>query len=409
MLKTIIYVSRLKIKQPISFLKEVLKKAQKTNQLLDVTGILLFDGTSFMQILEGPSDGVDQVYNTICNDTRHSQIIELLADYSPARYFCRKGMDFFDISDKKEDFFQQICQLSTIDYEHLSNKRIFKFINKFINGNIYNPLLKDEEWIFVQNQNADTKISIPDAAISSYPCAYAFQPILDPLTQKIYYLEALVRTPQGGSAFEYLSSIPSSKTYWDDIHSKKYLFSIASHVLKRTEKVSINIMPESLVINPDAPAQILQYAKDYGITPDRVVVEITENELASDFAVFLEQIKVLKSYGFMIALDDFGSGYAGLSMLTQIKPDKIKLDRIIICDIHKKAINQAVVRSVISFCSELEIELVAEGVEDIDEWLWLKSVGIKRIQGFLFSKGCVNNRPDIFWPEPAHTDTVNAA
>lgn len=410
MLKTVIYASHLNPNYSKSFLEALLKNAQIHNSSLEVTGILIFDGQNFMQLLEGPSESVDAIYSMICKDIRHQQIIELLSDYGPRRYFPKKGMEFFDITDTNSDAtFQKICELSSLEYKDVINKRVFKYIHKFISGKIYNPSLKSEEWVFQQEVPIVTTPHSQQQVFSSFPCAYTFQPILDPLKKHIYYLEALIRTNKGGSAFDYLSAVPADKTYIDDIHSKEFLFAIAAHVLTRREKVSINIMPESLVVNPNAPEQLLKYAAAHGITPERVVVEITENEIASNFGIFLEQINVLKSYGFMIALDDFGAGYAGLSMLTQIKPDKIKLDRIIICDIHKKLINQAVVKSVISFCNELGIELVAEGVESIEEWLWLKSVGIERIQGFLFSKGCINSRPNISWPTSVPLDLVNMA
>ena len=99
-----------------------------------------------------------------------------------------------------------------------------------------------------------------------------------------------------------------------------------------------------------------------------------------------------------LAIDDFGAGYAGLSLLTKIQPDKVKIDREIITDIHQSGPKQAVVRSIINCCRELEIAVVAEGIERIEEWCWLESAGIKRFQGFLFAMPKVNGVGDIRWP-----------
>ena len=84
----------------------------------------------------------------------------------------------------------------------------------------------------------------------------------------------------------------------------------------------------------------------------------------------------------LAAIDDFGSGYAGLSLLTRFQPDKIKIDREIVTNIHLSGPKQAIVRSIVSCCTDLEITLVAEGIEKLEEWCWLESAGIRRFRGF---------------------------
>ena len=128
------------------------------------------------------------------------------------------------------------------------------------------------------------------------------------------------------------------------------------------------------------------------------MLEITENEMISGLNQFNSAIKQLRGEGVGMAIDDFGSGYAGLSLLTRFQPDKIKIDRKIISDIHLSGPKQAIVRSIISCCSDLEITLVAEGIEKIEEWCWLESAGIRRFQGFLFARPLLNGVGDIHWP-----------
>ncbi|MNR55617.1 Blue light- and temperature-regulated antirepressor YcgF [compost metagenome] len=91
-----------------------------------------------------------------------------------------------------------------------------------------------------------------------------------------------------------------------------------------------------------------------------------------------------------------------MSLLTKFQPDKIKIDREIVSDIHLSGPKQAIVKSIVSCCTDLEITLVAEGIEKIEEWHWLESAGIKRFQGFLFARPQLNGVGDIHWPQIAH-------
>ncbi len=88
-----------------------------------------------------------------------------------------------------------------------------------------------------------------------------------------------------------------------------------------------------------------------------------------------------------------------LSLLTRFQPDKLKIDREIVSDIHQSGPKQAIVKSIISCCTDLEITLVAEGIEKVEEWCWLESAGIRRFQGFLFARPQLNGVGDIHWPQ----------
>jgi len=88
--------------------------------------------------------------------------------------------------------------------------------------------------------------------------------------------------------------------------------------------------------------------------------------------------------------DDFGAGFAGLSLLAQFLPDKIKLDRAITNDIHEDGPRQAIAHTVLEFANSMGIPLIVEGVETIEEWLWLQNIGIRQFQGYLFARPTLN-------------------
>lgn len=85
MLSTIIYRSHITEHVPLEILNGLALKANKINKSSSITGILLFNGTHFFQLLEGPEAAVNAVYSRICQDPRHHNLVELLRDYAPAR------------------------------------------------------------------------------------------------------------------------------------------------------------------------------------------------------------------------------------------------------------------------------------------------------------------------------------
>lgn len=129
-----------------------------------------------------------------------------------------------------------------------------------------------------------------------------------------------------------------------------------------------------------------------------MTVEIIENELIMNMDSFHDIIKDIRASGLGLAIDDFGSGYSRLSLLSRIQPNVIKLDRDVIQDIHLSGAKQAMVASLIRYSSDMGIRLIAEGVEQIEEWCWLQSAGITLYQGYLFSRPCITGVGTISWP-----------
>lgn len=110
-------------------------------------------------------------------------------------------------------------------------------------------------------------------------------------------------------------------------------------------------------------------------------------------------LKEIRVAGIGLAIDDFGSGHSRLSLLATFQPDKIKVDRSLIKDVHKNFAKQAMIASIAQYCEDMAITLVAEGVETVEEWCWLQSIGVRLFQGFLFAKPCLDGIGEIYWPE----------
>jgi EAL domain-containing protein (putative c-di-GMP-specific phosphodiesterase class I) len=123
--------------------------------------------------------------------------------------------------------------------------------------------------------------------------------------------------------------------------------------------------------------------------------EFTENERITDTAHVQKIVSAYKKFGFLTALDDFGAGYAGLGLLAKLQPDLIKIDMELLRDIHLNRAKQVIVVGIVRIARELEITVLAEGVENSDELTVLRAAGISLFQGYHFAKPALMALPSV--------------
>lgn len=122
------------------------------------------------------------------------------------------------------------------------------------------------------------------------------------------------------------------------------------------------------------------------LQPQDIQLELTESTLVNNGEVSIRRLKALRSLGLKIALDDFGTGYSSLSYLQQFSFDTLKLDRSFIHGIHRNHVNATIITAIIEMAHNLNLKVVAEGVEDEGELEFLTRFNCDEIQGFLFSR-----------------------
>lgn len=118
--------------------------------------------------------------------------------------------------------------------------------------------------------------------------------------------------------------------------------------------------------------------------PERIVLEITERTAITDYPTFQGYLKEFRDRGFRFAVDDAGSGYAGLGSIANLEPDFIKLDISLISGIDANFMKQNLVETMVSFANDHGIKVIAEGVEREEEYETVKRLGVHFTQGFLF-------------------------
>lgn len=401
MLSTLIYRSQLAGSVSPEKLKVLVERASSKNAEAEVTGILLYDGLHFFQVLEGKVENVNSVFQRICRDQRHFNLIELLRDYAPARRFGHTGMALFDLRDyPKHTVVDALLKRVTLNDERVRHDRVVKFLRSFVEGRDKESFIEIDlasQWTLTTPLISGVQPSWQTAP--DQHCEFALQPIVDAANRQIISCEALIRGLDTTPPADYFSQLPESERYQADLHSKTYAFQLARHLCLQEQTLSVNLLPMSLVVIDNAVEHLIQQIRQQGLRPEQVVVEVTEDEVISRFDEFQFAVRQLKAAGISLALDDFGAGFAGLSLLADFQPDKVKIDRKLITDIHRSGPRQAIVLAILKCCQALEITVIAEGVEKIEEWLWLEGAGIRYYQGFLFARPALNALPAVSWPQ----------
>lgn len=218
-----------------------------------------------------------------------------------------------------------------------------------------------------------------------------FQAKYDVKTKNIIGSEALLRWKDDDGNF-----IPPSR-FIPSAEATGLVTKIDSYVLNKVCAIIADLKNESLKpgmvsINVsrnklDEENMVEEYSnvfKKYNLTKKEIELEITEGTVLSDDHIVHNVIKKLIQKNFCILIDDFGTGYSSISMLKNLQMKGIKIDRAFIIDETKKG--KEILKYVVSLAKGLNLETIAEGVEDEAQYNYLKQLGCDEIQGYYFSK-----------------------
>lgn len=214
---------------------------------------------------------------------------------------------------------------------------------------------------------------------------YAYQPIVDMDRKVVFAHEALVRGPAGEGAMTVLSQVDEHNRYRFDQACRVKAIKGASE-LGMQENLSINFLPNAIYKPEVCIRTTLEAARVHSFPLDRIIFEVTEGERIEDGPWFAEILREYKRCGFKTAIDDFGAGYAGMKLLSDFQPDMIKIDMDLIRNVQVDRARQAIVRSLVRLCEEMDILVIAEGIETPGERDWLYDNGIRLMQGYLIAK-----------------------
>lgn len=232
----------------------------------------------------------------------------------------------------------------------------------------------------------------------------AFQPVVDARDRSIYGYEALVRTPEGGSAADVIAQVTPDLLYRFDQTCRVRAIATAA-ALGLQSRLFINFFPNAVYQPATCIRLTLRAAQISGFPTENLVFEAAESEEVRDQAHVRRIFSDYRSRGFQTAIDDFGAGYAGLSSLTGFQPDLIKLDMGLIRGIDTDPVRQAIVAGTARIASGIGSTLLAEGVETAGEYRMLRALGIDLFQGYLFGRPALERLetvPEALWAELEH-------
>jgi diguanylate cyclase (GGDEF)-like protein len=149
--------------------------------------------------------------------------------------------------------------------------------------------------------------------------------------------------------------------------------------------VAVNLSVRS-VLDVDFPDQVARVLRDIGVSPAKLIVEITESSVMADPPRTIGVLGRLSTLGVSIAIDDFGTGYSSLSRLKRLPVDEIKIDKSFVGGMLTDDNDAVIVRSTIDLAHNLGLRVVAEGVEDYETWMQLADLGCDMAQGYYVSR-----------------------
>lgn len=223
--------------------------------------------------------------------------------------------------------------------------------------------------------------------IRSKKISTVFQPIIDFDNKKVIGYEALSRGPKG--EFEHPDKLfkvaYEADLVWrlERVCREKALMEACK--LNKDQLFFLNIDPDAMNDPQFRSKETTKFLENIGLAPERIVFEITERTAIKDYTLFRQSLELFKAYGFQVAVDDVGSGYAGLQSIAEVKPDFIKIDMSLIRNIHKKIVKQNLVETIIKFSRKMDVKVIVEGIENMEEYSKILQLGARYGQGYLFA------------------------
>jgi len=235
-------------------------------------------------------------------------------------------------------------------------------------------------------KNMQMVTTIKNAINSSRIISY-FQPIIDNRTEEIVKYESLVRL------IDEDNKILSPFFFLDVAKKGNYYLKITNIVLEHSFKIlhhcksDISINISALDIEQRSMRnKIFNLLKIHNEDAHRIVFELLEDEAINDFELIKEFIHEVKQYGVKIAIDDFGAGYSNYERLLQYQPDILKIDGCLIRDIETSSYSLSVVKSIVTFAKEQNLQTIAEFIENESIFNIVKELGVDFSQGYYFGK-----------------------
>lgn len=303
-------------------------------------------------------------------------------------------------TEKNQEFKLQICSgiytLMPDDYKNINVDRMLdcariaenraREIYK-TNYEFYNP----EQWE-KEKQIADISGHL-QAALRNREIQVWYQPQIDYITGEITGAEALCRWNHATRGWLHPEMfIPILEETGAILELDKYVWNKVCQDLHRWNLegkhhcVSINLSRADIRSDMNVVDIFNELMSKYNLDPKQLHIEITETAYTEKQDTLIKSTAALREHGFQVEMDDFGSGYSSLNMLKEVSVDRIKMDMHFLTDTGDAKKSQIIITHMIKMIEELDMQLIAEGVETKEQAEFLKEKGCREMQGYYFYK-----------------------
>ncbi|MDP2793765.1 MAG: GGDEF domain-containing protein [Sulfurisoma sp.] len=208
---------------------------------------------------------------------------------------------------------------------------------------------------------------------------------------RIHGFEGLIRGPAASplhSPLELFSAADALGLRQDVEHLARQVTLERYWQLALPGRLFLNVSPECLLQPMSRSGRTLDYIREIGIDPARIVIELTENQPTFDFDLMREAVRHYREMGFSIAIDDLGQGFSSLRLWSELRPEFVKIDRHFVDGVDGDGVKRQFLRSIQEIAMSVGCTVIAEGVETTGEMAAVVAAGIALGQGYAFARPC---------------------
>ena len=224
-----------------------------------------------------------------------------------------------------------------------------------------------------------------------------FQPVIDLSGGTILGFEGLIRGPADNPLHSPANLFGAAREHGLTFEIEMLCRQIVMESFAAQDlpgKLFLNVSPDVLTHPSFKNEQTLAYLKNLGIDPERVIIEVTENQPTFDFTGMRNALLYYRSKGFKIALDDLGEGFSSLRLWSELRPEFVKVDMHFVQGVNTDPLKQQFLKSIQSIALSSGTQVIAEGIETAAEFRTVRDIGIAGGQGYFIAR-------------PSHTPSIH--
>jgi predicted signal transduction protein with EAL and GGDEF domain/ABC-type uncharacterized transport system substrate-binding protein len=363
---------------------------------------------------------LDDTYGHVIGDMTRTKVGEMVKDILPDhRYLHGRHHDNYFIVDHDSDAFNSINNTIIVLKDTIEKTIYIKGIEielkikvgiiKYELGSTGDDLIKKADIAVVEAINQSNKIAVTykeeylakitqrmvverdiKKALLRDEFELYFQPQIDAYSEKVKGCEALIRWNRDDGSITYPGSFIgiAEETGLIDQIGRWVIDRSCQHLQEWETKgidcsVSVNVSAKQ--VDSTLVYTLKTALEKYGIKPEKLIVELTETAFMDVIEHRTKVLNEINDLGIILSLDDFGTGYSSLNYIKEFPIKKLKIDKSFIDNIHEQR-QQAITKAIVMLGKELGNDIIAEGVEKIEQLEILKMIGVSEIQGWYYSK-----------------------